>query len=257
MNQEFSGAGTRKRAQFYYQIKFGKVVRQLTEEQAQGRDDVITRKNKNDKTVHEVYHGHISGLLVGAELQAAPKENPEYGKQINLILKADDGQKAMVSMKFDSAYARAFIFCIPNMDLSKPIELDPYVYKNKDGAERSGMSIYNGSDEKLKWAMGTKDNMNGVPGMKKTVLNGQEVWDKTDQLVFLENYFQNFCQIVNQGPDEEPQYAEPEEEEPDHITATPQEAFEAEVEAEPVPAPKPKRASAKPKAQPGKTQADF
>lgn len=70
------------------------------------------------------------------------------------------------------------------MDLTKEMKVSPSV-KEVDGKNKSSLFV-NQDGKALKHAF-TRDNPNGMPDMEQVLVNGQNVWDDTKRLAFLQN----------------------------------------------------------------------
>lgn len=185
--------GNRKRIRNYFQVSMGKVIKSLGKEEPADMEGVTSRVNKRGDKVYEIHSDFIRGFITNASMQLPPEEHPEYGKTMIFEITGEDGGKHILQVPFDSAYARGFLYSEPNIELDSPVEFEPYQYfSKKKSRDATGLSIYQ-HGEKLDWAYGTKANPGGVPPLEKTVYKGQEVWDNTKQLKFLEGRFAEFC----------------------------------------------------------------
>jgi len=173
-------------------------------------EGVTKRVNKKGDTVYEMHLDFIRGFIVGADLKLPPSDHPEYGKTIELKIEAENGAQCVLQIPFDSAYARGFLYSSPNMDLSQPVEIEPYQYfSKKKGRDATGLSLFQ-NGEKLDWAYGTKDNPGGIPPLKRVKFKGQETWDNSDQLAALEQKYMEFCALFKDVQAEAVPASEPE-----------------------------------------------
>lgn len=184
--------GTRNRVSNYYNVNLGKISKDLGKTEPEDMTGVTKRINKNGEAVYEIVSDYIAGKIVAAEMKAPPEGKEDFGSQMALTLEAESGTKAVVNCKFDSAYGRGFMFAIPNADLTKVIELEPYQYfSKKKGKDVSGLSVFQ-NGKQLDWAYGTRDKTGGMPELVEVVFKGKKTWDNTDQLAFLEKKFAEF-----------------------------------------------------------------
>jgi hypothetical protein len=86
-------------------------------------------------------------------------------------------------MKYSSGYAAAFLKALPNVDLSKDVQLSPKV--TVEGEKKKTTIFLNQDGAPVKWFY-TKDNPNGCPGLKKIKVKGVETWDDSEMMEFLE-----------------------------------------------------------------------
>lgn len=178
----------------YYSVMFGKVVRSLGQNKPENMDHVKERENKNGNIVYEQFYDYIEGRIVGANLQ----HHEQYGDSIKLKIE-NDGLSAELSIAFNSAYGRSFLFKLPNLDISKDVYIKPLIFTSKEGKEITTLMLFQNykiinkklEGDKIENAY-TKDNPNGLPQLKKVKFNGKEQWDKTDQLAFLKEKFNDF-----------------------------------------------------------------
>lgn len=185
--------GNRERVGNYYSVAFGKIVKSLGKTEPENMEGVTSRINKNGEKVYEIATDYIRGFITGATMKEPPADKPDWGRQIELTLEAEEGRgKSVLNISFDSAYGRGFMYSVPGVDLDFPVEIEPYNYfSKKKGREMTGLSIIQ-HGEQLPWVY-TKDNPNGMPQLKQTTFKGKTAWDNTDQLRFLDEKFKEFC----------------------------------------------------------------
>lgn len=136
------------------------------------------RINKNNKTVFEKFYDSFTGKLVGIRTQ-----DGEYGKNWLFSFK-DGGEVYNLQLSYSNSFATAILKMLPNVDLSKEMKVSPSV-KEVDGKQKSSLFI-NQDGIAIKHAY-TMENPNGMPDLKKVVVKGQEVWDDTERMAFLES----------------------------------------------------------------------
>lgn len=145
----------------------------------EGTEGAVSRVNKVGKTVNEVFHDSIKGTLINIRTTVSQ----DYGKSWNFDFQKD-GEVYTLQLSYSNSYATAFLKMLPNIDLSKEISVTPS-QKEVDGKMQSSLFIKQ-DGENIKHAY-TKENPNGLPPMVKIMVKGQEAWDDTDRLIFLEN----------------------------------------------------------------------
>ena len=176
--------GNENKVNNYYNVSNGKIVRSFGKTKPEGIK-THERVNKNGETVYEQLFDFIQADIVDASLQS----HEQYGDSIKLRMEGD-GLTAELSILFDSSYGRSFLFKIPNVDIKKEFKISPYAFLNKEGKNIVGLNIHQ-SGEKIINAY-SRENPNGLPQLKKVKFNGKEQWDKTEQLAFLRERFDEF-----------------------------------------------------------------
>lgn len=140
----------------------------------------VARINKLSKQVYEIFHDQLVG-----EIKDVSLDDSEYGLQwkVNMI---DGDDRFIVTMGFNSNYAKSFLKMFPNIDLSKPVTLSP-ASKEEDGDKKVSLFIY--QDGKLVPYAFTNTNPNGMPErvLLKDPKTGKDVWSYADQMRWLGN----------------------------------------------------------------------
>jgi hypothetical protein len=163
-----------KNSAIYLTISDGKICRRVQSPTATSKE----RQTKDGKLIHEEqYHGW-SGKITDIQTRQT-----DYGKEWNVTIE-DGDTKASLQMKYSSGYASAFLKTLPNVDLSKDVQLMPKS-ETTDGKTKTTMFIKQ-DGKAIKWAY-TKDNPNGLPSMKKIKVKGVDVWDDSDMMEYLES----------------------------------------------------------------------
>lgn len=157
----------------YISILGGRFCKRVKE----GTEGAVTRKNKLNNTVHEVFYDKFSGNLIDIRI----KESQDYGKSWEFVFE-DDGEEYIIQLSYSNSYAKAFLKMLPNIDVTKRMTLVPS-QKEVDGKTQSSLFV-NQNGVAIKHAY-TKDNPNGMPQMVQIKVKGNLVWDDTDILFFL------------------------------------------------------------------------
>lgn len=155
-------------------INNGKVCKKVQKKTAIS----VERVNKNGVTVQEEYYKGWKGLITAI----AVREHPEYGKFWNVTLTDDQGD-AILQMKYSSGYSAAFLKTLPNIDLNSDVVITPNL--KTEGAKKKTTVFVTQHGVPIKWHY-TKDNMNGLPELKKIKVKGKDTWDDSDIMEFLE-----------------------------------------------------------------------
>lgn len=135
------------------------------------------RTNKLGKVVHEVFHDSFTAKLIDVRTK-----DSAYGKQWEFDFQ--DGEEIYtLQLSYSNSYATNLLKMLPNVDLTKEMKLQPSM-KIEDGKKKSSLFISQDSTT-LKHAY-TKANPNGLPPMEVVKVKGQDQWDDTKRLEFLE-----------------------------------------------------------------------
>jgi len=75
----------------------------------------------------------------------------DYGTNINIDIKDEDENEFVLSLKASSRYGEAFMEALPNLDLTKEVDITVYSFPDKKNKDRKiqGMTIKQG-DEKVR-----------------------------------------------------------------------------------------------------------
>lgn len=166
------GLGNREHTNFI-SILGGKFCRRVPE----GTEGAVTRINKLNKTVHEMFYDNFTGVLTDIRI----KESADYGKSWEFVFDVN-GESYIIQLSYSNSYAKAFLKMLPNIDLSQKISLTPSL-KEVEGKPQSSLFVkQNGQNIKHAY---TRENPNGMPAMVQIKVKGNDVWDDTDILVFL------------------------------------------------------------------------
>lgn len=89
------------------------------------------------RMIHELHYKSLDAFIKGIEI----KEGGKFGDQ--LLLNMDDvGDGFTVTLGINSREAKGFMQCLPNIDLTKYVTLEPYNYeRKKDGKKMIGMGV--------------------------------------------------------------------------------------------------------------------
>lgn len=153
----------------------GKMAQKVTRD----TPDAKERVNKNGDLVHELHFdtltGHIEDVYV---------THGDYGASW-VVKVTDDSFTYLLQLPYSSRYATGILTRLPNVDFAKLVKIKTYYIEGEDGKFRGYATIrQNGGKVSPKF---TRENPNGMPEMERITRNGQEIWDSTRQLEFLEN----------------------------------------------------------------------
>ncbi len=135
------------------------------------------RTNKVGKVVHEMFRDSFTGKLVNIRTK-----DSAYGKNWEFDFK-DGSDVYTLQLSYSNSYATNILKMLPNIDLDKEMKVQPS-QKVEDGKTKSSLFISQ-DGVTLKHAY-TKDKPNGLPPMVQVKVKGQDVWDDSARLEFLE-----------------------------------------------------------------------
>jgi hypothetical protein len=154
-------------------ISDGKICRRLKSPSSTS----ITRQTKDGRTVHEEVYSGWKGVITNVKVR-----DTDYGKEWQVYLDDEQGT-AVLGFKYSSGYASSFLKALPNVKLSAPVTLSP---KMTIEGDKKRTTLFINQDGPVKWFY-TKDNPNGLPGLKQIKVKGQVTWDDSEMMEFLEN----------------------------------------------------------------------
>lgn len=133
--------------------------------------------------IDELYD-EVSGFVKDINIEEASYEGRPY-EQLTTIIDAGEDGLCKLQMNFDSTYAQSYLSRLNNVDFSKEILIVPIEKDEiKNGVDVKKRSILLQQDGVWLKACYTKDNPNGLPPMKKVVISGKTMYDRTDMLNF-------------------------------------------------------------------------
>lgn len=151
----------------------GIVNGQFTKRVQEGTEKAVEReieypKGTPKRMIWERLYGSLDGAIAALEI----KEGGEFGDQL-LISMDDVGETFVVTLGMKSREAKGFMMCLPNIDLSKSVHLQPYNYvRKKDDKKMIGLGIsYTGQKENIPFFYNKE---NGMPW------GGEEKVDKDE-----------------------------------------------------------------------------
>jgi predicted DNA-binding transcriptional regulator AlpA len=157
----------------YLSIMDGKIVRRFQSPTAQSKE----RVTKEGKLVHEEIYKGWTGRITNVKTRES-----DYGKDWQVYLQDEDGT-AILSMRYSSGYASAFLKALPNVDLSREVTITPHI-KIEGDKKRTGIFL-NQDGKSVKWFY-TKETTNGLPPLEQIKVKGVATWDDSKMMEFLE-----------------------------------------------------------------------
>lgn len=183
-----AGLGSASESKRYLSISNGKFTEKSTSENQNAKQ----RTKEDGSIVYEIHHPSLCGTLKDVGI----KTHEKYGKFLVINLDGGDDGLFQIETKLNNGYSSGFIKSVPNAVLEDLMLLSP-IYEEKAEEKKSGLLIRQDfSNERFKsgqmtdkgWLKSyfTKDDPNGLPSWKKVKVNGEDVWDKGEQLEFFE-----------------------------------------------------------------------
>jgi len=167
------GAITQSNA-IYLTISNGQICKKVIKPTATSKE----RVNKNGATVHEEHYKGWKGRITGI----AVRDHKDYGKHWNVTITDEDGD-AILQMNYSSGYSAAFLKILPNIDLNSEVNIVPDMRVEGDKKKTTLFITQHGKP--VKWYY-TKDNPNGLPPLNKIRVKGEDTWDDSDCMEYLE-----------------------------------------------------------------------
>ena len=126
----------------------------------EGTEGAVSREYEDKegvkKTIFELVRDEVSGVITSHSFDASGSYGTVFKIEID-----NDGE---VSLNTKSNFGEDFMKKFPNIDLTKPVRLVPYAFKDK-GKSLKGMTVYQ-DDVKIEsayWDKETKKSKGGVP----------------------------------------------------------------------------------------------
>lgn len=142
----------------------------------EGSPGAVARVNASNRTVHERFIDEISGHITSIKR----KDSDDYGASWAIVLTDfSDGSKMQIEIRRSGMYADRFFRRLPNVDFSKPVILTAFKSHDKN-------QFLVKQDDKTVDYYWTKENPGKLPPMEKLIVKGEEVWDDTKKMDYLE-----------------------------------------------------------------------
>ena len=129
----------------YWRISAGAIRKTAREDDPESKVRTIKNDDGSKRDIWEIVKGSIEGVIDGVELV-----DGNFGRQ--LMITINDGiDQFKLQLPWDSSYTRTFLERLPNVDLSKDVEIVPYSFKTEQGKPRSGVNIYQDGKKIMSW----------------------------------------------------------------------------------------------------------
>ncbi len=144
----------------------------------EGTPAAESRTNKMGTVVWELKHETVGGHITNAYL----KRGGKYGNQFLIeVTNKESGSKAIIAISVNSSYATKFWAIAKNIDFKRPVEIEPYHYKNKKGKMKTGWGFYQGSNDAVPYAYSLEE----IPEAVKTETIEGTKYDNSASIKFL------------------------------------------------------------------------
>ena len=168
----------------YLNFMGGKFVERVSENTTGATARELEKGKNAGQIVHELHYDTYEGQIYNIETEAS-----EYGVRLHLFIdistEDEPESKVKLSLPLSSGPAKGFLSRLPALDLVKDVVLKGYYIKNEQSGRFNSYLVPYQEGQKIA-PVYTRDNPNGLPGMKKIKVKGNEVWDDTEQLEFYE-----------------------------------------------------------------------
>lgn len=163
----------KNQSQFIYVGVFeGKFVIRCKEDDPD--PDKRSRKNKLGEVIWEIPYGKLEDMML-ADIREASHD--QYGKSWEIIMEAGNDYY-LLRLGKRSRLSSMFLSRLENIQLNKPFTLTSWYTDD----EKNVITIWQ-DGEKVERAH-SRENPNGLPEAKQTTVNGELVWDFSDQIKF-------------------------------------------------------------------------
>lgn len=142
----------------------------------EGSPGAITRTNKSNKVVHERFIDEVQGHITSIKRKDSEQYSPSW---VVVLTDIEDGSKMQLQFPRSGLYADRFFRRLPNIDFSKPVIIAAFRSYEKDQL----LIKQNGTTVPYYW---TKDDPKKLPPMELLVVKGEETWDDTKKMNYLE-----------------------------------------------------------------------
>ena len=140
----------------------------------EGTEGAVERETKNGDTVYEEYFDSVSGYIVGGGVERK-KIGDNTIEQVTVKIKDSDGDHFTLNIPWASRVRDSFIKVLPNLDVSKQVEIVVFPSKNAKDKGRPVL-IVKQDGSKVDWAY-SRTEPNGLPQPTKRTVKGIETWD--------------------------------------------------------------------------------
>jgi hypothetical protein len=152
----------------------------------EGTPNSVSRKNKNDETIHVLLYRGVSGIITDLKKEVTTHKGSTFSSL--KILLDDNGEKMALSLPYDSGLTSAFFHMMENIDFTKTVEFSASKDKEKD--KTSLFLSQDGKNIKWKYTLAwSKENptLPQKPQWEQKMFKGKLQWDNTEETMFFEN----------------------------------------------------------------------
>jgi len=175
----------------YFAVADGAIIRRFKDETGDPEAKPVTRKDGS--IVYERQFKYIEGFVTKIEIASSTFNGVTTEKAQWKIHVKDGDENYVVTMHYNSAYAKRFINCAASVtDWSKRIRISPWKMDKTDdkgmimpGKFWLGVTLYAapyGKDNKY----APKYSKDDIPPMVKVRFKGEDRWDDEAQMLFWE-----------------------------------------------------------------------
>lgn len=163
-----------------------KFVQRVLETHPNAESRVLGDKSpKKGQTVWEHRFDSFAGQLIDVRVEV----HKEYGKQWNFEVDVtedeSDPEYFLLKMPYSSGYAKSILCRLPNLNFDEDVQFKWYDFLDQEKNKQiSGISLKQSG--KVVKSRFTREEKNGMPEMVKIMVKGEEQWDDSEKLVFLD-----------------------------------------------------------------------
>lgn len=153
------------------------------------KDGQIVNKDK-DKNV--TVYDCLFGRLIQLKLRDEEYKDEKY-KSLSITL-YDGEETSILQMKFNSGYARAFMKMLPNIDVSKELELSAKSETTENSTKKKTTTFLRQDNKPVKWHWTKNDDRTDLPAPEEILDKKKNVigLDYSKQELFLLNMVEVF-----------------------------------------------------------------
>lgn len=143
----------------YLSIISGEFRQKSTEDNPDAVKREYEDKDGNPKVKYEIPYSSVDGILTGVKFR-----DSDFGEQAEITIE-DAGEVIQISVGTDSRFFSDLAKKLPNIDLSKVVELTPYEMETDNGKTRRGITVRQ-DGEKIQsayWDADKKKAKGGIP----------------------------------------------------------------------------------------------
>lgn len=145
----------------YLSVIGGNMLQASTEDNPEAKKRDYETSDGKKGTKYEIEHRNLTGNVVGMNFN-----DGKFGEEFSIVLQSGD-EKAQLTVPTSGEYFADFAKKLPNIDLTKPITINPYEMDKDNGKKNRGMSIKQGGEKIANAYWDGKKSLKGMPEVSK------------------------------------------------------------------------------------------